>query len=300
MIDLLAKRDIIETVIPNMAVATPRTAGVSGAWSAYTAAITAAALATLCPGGFILCGMYVFDYFQVANAAIGTQFALVSIQVATGAAGAEVPIAEGHGVLAIAPGATATDAIAIATGSTVFFEPQFIPASTRLAVRATNSSGQAVYLGVYLFGYDARYFGSPLKEVKELQYIRGLLAPTVGSVSYPSGAMTNVTGNASAWVYGAATQFIASAATDLLIVGMASVTTTGKSAQAQIGIGAAGSEQWMSKVGLPVWSVAPGPVADSYLPRPLYVKQGEAVSVRVACNGVNIVIPIALKGFALK
>ena len=298
-VDLLAKRDIIETLIPNMAAPTARQAGVSGAWSAYTAAITAAALATLCPGGFILCGMYLFDYFQVANAAVGTQFALLSVQVATGAIGAEVPIAEGHGALAIAPGATATDAVAIATGSTVFFEPQFIPASTRLAVRATNSSTQAVYLGIYLFGYDARYFGSPLKEVKELRYIRGLLAPTVGTVSYPSGAQTNVTSGAM-WVYGAPVQFIAAAATDLLIVGAASVTSTGKAAQAQIGVGAAGSEQWMSKLGLPVWSVALGPVADSYLPRPLYVKQGEAVSVQVAANGVNIVIPIALKGFALK
>jgi hypothetical protein len=298
-VDLLAKRDILETIIPSGAAATTKAAGVSGAWSTYSQIITAANLATLCPGGFILCGAYVQEYFA-CKASDGGQVAQWNLQVATGASTFEVPIAEGSNTLVASP-SDATGDVALLGGRTLFFEPVLIPASTRLAYRATTTSARAVLFGLYLFGYDARYFAQPLRAVDELRYIRGLSSLAVGTLTYPSPGVTNVTTAGSNWGgnYGAAVQFIASAASPLLVVGMSGGSSAGHSMQAQIGIGAAGSEQWMSMVGLPDYIAAVGSVFDSYLARPLYAKTGEAVSVRV--TGIaNHTTGVSLKVLALK
>jgi len=296
MIDLLAKRDIIEQIIPHNASPAARNAGVAGAWSAYVQIIAAASLTY----PFILCGAYVFEAFSLAPGD-GTQVGLVNIQVATGALGSEVLIAEGHGGLTqTAP--TLDASTSGWTGRTCFFEPILIPASTRLSYRTSVTSAKTLVTALYLVGYDARYFAQPLKEVDELRYIRGLCSPIQGATVWPSPGTTNVTTGAVAWTYGAAVQFIASAATPLLITGLhgSAALISGIFMQAHIGIGAAGSEQWMSKVGLPVPTGYPGPFCDCYLPRPLYVKQGEAVSVQVGGAGLNKAVGIALKGFALK
>lgn len=295
MIDFLAKRDIIEQIIPSDAPNTVVTSGVSGAWSAYAQVIAAASLTY----PFILCGAYVYSYFSIV-AADGTQVGMLNLQVATGEAASEVPIAEGHSGLLLAPGAN--DSIGGLTGRTLFFEPILVPPTTRLSIRASASSTRALYNGVYLFGYDARYFAQPLKVADELRYIRGLCSPTQGATVWPSPGGTNVTTHAtSGYVYGTPVQFIASAASPLLITGLFGYNSIGSNRiQAKIGIGAAGSEQWMSKVALPVWSVGPGPFCDCYLPRPLYVKTGEAVSVTIAGHVANKITAIALKGFALK
>ncbi len=297
MIDLLAKRDIIEQIIPHNAASVSRPPGVAGAWSAYSQIIAAASLTY----PFILCGAYVWENFGLVPGD-GTQTALLNIQVAIGAAGSEVPIAEGHGGMSLT--APTLDASTIGwTGRTCFFEPILIPASTRIAYRTSVTSAKTMGVSIYLFGYDARYFAQPSKELDILRYVRGLYSPTQGATTWPSPGIINVTTGGAAWTYGAAVQFIASAASDLLIVGLhgsATVVSATRYIQAHIGIGAAGSEQWMSKVGLPVPTGYPGPFCDCYLPRPLYVKQGEAVSVRIGGQETNKATGIALKGFALK
>jgi hypothetical protein len=297
-VDFLAKRDIIEQIIPSDATSVSRTSGVSGAWSAYGQIISAANLTD----PFILCGAYVYEAFAfVGDATVHT--GLMNIQVAIGEAGSEVVVAESHGVLAADP-ADATAAVKVRTGRTHFFEPILIPANTRIAYRASSTDTVSFSTSLYLFGYDARYFAQPLKVVDELRYIRGLCSPTRGATVWPSPGVTNVAGhNTVAWTYGTPVQFIASAATPLLITGLSAVAAiVSNRAQAKIGIGAPGSEQWVSKVGLALQSLIAGPTMDCYLPRPLYVKTGEAVSVMIASSNVSVasITGIALKGFALK
>jgi len=305
-VDFLAKRDIIEAIIPIDAVAITRISGVGGAWSSYAILITAANMNTYFPGGFILCGAYVHEAFTLAGGD-GIQAGFLNLEVASGAAGGEVPIAESHGMLELAPGMN--DSITGMTGRTHWFEPILVPTNTRLAYRVSTPAAKAVNASAYLFGYDARYFGQPLKAVDELRYIRGLCSPTKGATVFPNLGGTAVTTHpTTAWLYGTAVAFdldIAGggtvAVTPLLITGLASYAVTiSNRVQAKIGIGAAGSEQWMSKVGLALAVGYPGPLMDAYLPRPLYVKTGEAVSVQIAGSIANTVTNIALKGFALK
>ena len=294
-VDFLAKRDIMEQILPEDTFPVTRTSGVSGAWSAYGQVIASLA------NPFILCGAYISEVLTIA-VADGAQAGQVNVQIVTGAVSSEVLIAEGHGGLALYPGLTATDVVAGWTGRTIFFEPKLIPAGTRLAWRVSASSAKAVKCVMYLFGYDARYFAQPLKCVNELRYIRGCCSPTQGATVWPVPGATAVSTHAiTAYAYGTPVQFIASAASPLLITGLfgSGTANADNHPQAQIGVGAAGSEQWMSKVGIVGTVTYVGPFCDCYLPRPLYVKTGEAVSVRIA-GQANRTINVALKGFALK
>jgi len=300
-VDFLAKRDIIEAIIPVDATSVNKTSGVSGAWGTYGILITAANMTTLFPGGFILCGAYVTEIFALTGAET-MQSGVLNLQVSKGDAGSETPVAESHGCLYVNPPQADEESAMGLTGRTHFFEPVLIPTGTRLAYRATSSVAKAFDLSVYIFGYDARYFGQPLKAMDELRYIRGLCSPTKGATVWPVGALTAVTTHATtAWLYGTAVNFEPHADSPLLITGLVGAAIVASNrVQAKIGIGAAGSEQWMSKVGLPCYLSTPGPLADCYLPRPLYVKIGEAVSVQIAGSIANTVTNIALKGFALK
>lgn len=304
-VDLLAKRDIIEDIIPSGAISLTQVSGVGGAWSTpYKIIITAASMTALYPAGFILCGAYVFEAFTLLGGD-GTQAGFLNLEVAAGPLNSEVPIAESHGILMLAPGAT--DQISGMTGRTHFFEPILVPTATRLAFRVSTPAAKALTTSVYLFGYDARYFAQPIKAVEELRYIRGLCSPTKGATVFPSLGGTAVTTGA-AWVYGAAVAFdldIAGggtvAITPLLITGLAGYATAiSNRIQAQIGIGAPGAEQWMSKVGLALAVGYPGPLIVCHLPRPLYVKTGEAVSVRIMGSLAATATNIALEAFALK
>jgi len=301
MIDFLAKRDIIEQIIPSDATSIGVVSGVSGAWSAYTELITAANLTY----PFILCGVYVYEYFLL-KVVDGLQYGLMNIQVNQGAAGHEGDagnlLAEGHGLMMFYPGTTATDNIQGYTGRTIFFEPILIPANTRISFRTSCSAAKAMRNGFYLFGYNATSFANPTQYIKELRYIRGLCPPSQGSQVWPSPGLTTVITDATtSWVYGSPVQFIASAANPILITGIVGLNTTANNPiQAQIGIGAAGSEIWMSKVGMPGFSTSAAPLGDCYLARPLFVKTGEAVSVKIAGTQHSNSLGMALKGFNLK
>jgi len=303
-VDLLAKRDIIETIIPVAGYpAIGRVSGVSGAWDAYGEIITAADLATLCPGGFILCGAYVLEAFNLVAADVDVaHIGQLNLQVCTGAAASEVLVAESNSVLvAYATVTTATGlSVMTETGRTHFFEPKLIPASTRLSYRTSCSDSKLIRTGLYLFGYDARYFAQPLKAIEELRYIRGLCSPTQGAKVWPSPGATTVTSSTPAGTYGAAVVFEAHADSPLLITGLVgSNDVLSIHGHAQIGIGANPNEQWMSMVGIPC-IVNYFSVGDCYLPRPLYVKTGEVVSVRIATSVATKHLHIGLKGYALK
>lgn len=288
-VDSILKRDIPEEIIPNDASAKTLNSGTSGSWSAWGQI----AASTSMP--FVLCGVYTMEIFQLTTQ--GTQSGVLSLQIGTGGAGAEQVVGEGHGGLLLAPGGT-SQAVTGLKGQTMFFEPILIPSGTRLSVRATNTTTVAVLLGIYLFGYDASKFGLPLSYVREERYVKGLCAPAQGAVCYPSGSLTPVTSGAGVFVYGSWTQFIASASRPTLITGLVGATTTlHRSFQAKIGIGAAGSEVAMSKLGLPGRLGIPGPLCDAYLPRPLFVKAGERVAVQIAAAASSQTLNTGLKGF---
>lgn len=301
MIDFLAKRDIIETIIPINAISKIILAGTSGAWSptGWVNIITSSNLTF----PFILCGAYVYEVMLVAGAD-GVQAATTTLLLSKGTPGHEddagMYIGEGVAGLTITPGATET--VKATSATTMFFEPILIPKSTYISINASSSSAKGCSLGVYLFGYDARYFANPIEYVKELRYIRGLTAAGQGSQVWPSPGVTNVAPNASTfWTYGTPVQFIASAPNPILITGLfGTAGTANQYAQAQIGVGAAGSEVWMSQVGLPCYTSQSGPCGDCWLPRPLFVKTGEAVSVQLEANKNNTYpVGIALRGFNL-
>jgi hypothetical protein len=298
-VDFLAKRDILEDIIPVAANSVVKAAGVSGAWSTYATLITSANMTTYFPGGFILCGAYAAIAFDIIGTD-GVQTGLYNAQVAKGETGAEILVAEGHCGVSLAP-ADATTSVTGKTGGTMFFQPQYIPSATKLTFRSSTTSTKTVYGNLYLFGYDARYFANPIKYIKELKYVRGFCPPTQGTQVWPSPGLTTVSTHATtAWDYGTAVQFIASAASPLLITGLFGLGAAASNhMQAKIGVGAAGSEIWMSRVGLPNAFVYTGPFCDAYLPRPLFVKQDESVSVTVAGTAGRST-GIALKGFYLK
>jgi hypothetical protein len=290
-VDFLLKRDIIEEIVPNLASATPLITGAAGAWGAWEEITAGLAFP------FILCGLYVMEYFNLAAA--GTAGALINIQIGTGAGGAEVVRSESHGNIVLALGKIGTYGL---TGRTHFVEPVVIPAGTRIAVRGSCTSAIAAGASVYLFGYDARYFGLPLSYLgNAARYIRGLESKIQGAQTWPSPGGTAVaSGAAPVWTWGAWVQFIAAAANPIIITGIAAyeLTAANPSMQAQIGIGAPGAEIAMSKAGI-ANRLGFFPFGDSYLPRPLFVKTGESVSVRVAASAALTTFQVGLKGFNL-
>lgn len=296
-VDFLLKRDIIEQIIPEDARSQGGLSGVSDNWSAYFELITAANLTY----DFILCGAYSCEDYPTTTA--GNFLTVTTIQIATGAADSEVPIAEGHVLATVLVAGTITG-LAICTGRTIFFQPTFIPKSTRIACRASSNSTFAVYTYMYLVGYRASQFGLPLKYLSDQSgYIKGLKGVTKASCVYPSPGTINVTSGSPRWTYGSPVEFIASATNPILITGaIACQNTTQNGAQLKICLGSAGNEVAHSKVGFAGISIVSGggPYGDSYLPRPLFVKPGERVSVILASYNANTAYPIALKGFELK
>jgi len=299
-IDLLAKRDIMEVILPLSAAAAAisQTSGVGGAWSTSSQIIPATGTGSI-PWPFILCGAYVLEVLYLT--ASGAAAAQLNLQIRTGAVGSEVLVAESAGVLIAYSSATSN--VYAQTGRTHDFEPKLIPANTRLSMISTSTHATIpVYIGVYLFGYDARSFAQPLKYIDELRYIRGLCAPTQGAQMWPSGGATTVTAHATAGTYGTPVIFEAHADSPLLITGLLGMATNVHShGRAQIGIGANPDEQWMSLVGLPGQINFVGPLCDCRLRRPLFVKTGEAVSVRTTVFDTSYPdMQIALRGCALK
>lgn len=292
-VDNLLKRDIVEVIIPVNTNPPAWTSGVSGAWTSWVQVISNTAVTF----PFILCGAHLTE--GLSTTTTGSVLGHYTLQIGTGAAASEVVIAETSGIVLVSSTPQVDTTTYIISGTTKWFEPVIIPGSTRIAARSSATSATGVSIALYLVGYNATTFGLPLRYIRDWQrYIKGLMAPTQGTVSYPSPGATSVTCNTFATGYGAWVEFIASASKPTLIVGLSGgATSTSGRNQAQIGIGAASSEVVHSKVGLAGRAVWPGPLASSYLPRPLFVKPGE----RVAVNGTGAAstIDVSLMGFEL-
>ncbi|MCJ7676827.1 MAG: hypothetical protein MUO35_03805 [Anaerolineales bacterium] len=274
-------------------------AGVSGAYGSYTNLVAKAS--NTIP--FILCGLYAQIAYSLTTE--GTQSGLMNFQVAIGDSPDEVPIAEGHDSMILAPGyisGTAQSVTGLKAG-TIFVEPVLIPAGTRIVYRAASNLAVAVLTSAYAFGYDARYFAQPLRVVDELRYMRGLCSPTKGATVWPAIGGTAVTSHATPYAYGTWVPFIDPATSPLEVTGLIALQiTSNTSGQFNIGIGApGGGEIAMSRCGTPS-RIGHFLYGDCYLPRPLYVKTGESVSVQAATGasgGITIAL-VAIRANVLK
>ena len=207
----------------------------------------------------------------------------VEYEIATGAATSEVPFASfilQSEKFISNPGAS-TQAIA-ALSQTVRIGPKLIPSGTRIAHRGRMSLADTDcndILGVYLAGYKGGQvppFYSPYSHRAHLTGIH-----SAQSKNTPSGSRLGVTESAFVSGYGAWTEVIASAASDLFITGISkSLSTVGaKHHYFEIGVGAATSEVPIGRMGLPSSTVANS--NQQWFPYPLLVKKGERVAIRV-------------------
>lgn len=298
MINLLLKRDVIETIIPTAGVAITRLSGVSGAWSAYGELISAANLTY----DFILCGAYLYE--RLFSASSGLSATCCTYQVATGEAGSEVPIAEDRTMMSLYE-ATVGDGMMSFRGSTLLFPPMLIPASTRLSYRNSSDSAVAQRGSLYLVGYKATDWGLPLTYLKDsIAYMKGLAVVAKGAVCYPALGKTTVTTGNPAWTDGAAVELVASATSPTLITGAHGVgvatATAGLCAHAKICIGSVGNEKDHSEVAFANAASQVGPLGASVLPRPLLVKTGERISVIAHGSVAAKNVGVSLQGFELK
>lgn len=294
-VDLMPKRNFIETVLPVLAGPVYPNAGVGGAWGAWVQVIPAAGAGSIA-FPFVLHGAYLTEQFTLFT--ISTNVAEYHFQVGIGAAGFEVPIAQGAanlvGILSFVFAANAT----IIATKTMWFEPVVVPAGTRIAVRAWGSAAIAIQFGTFLVGYDASNYELPaeLMSRPHERYIKGISSPVQGANCYPNPASTPIV-PAAAPAWGVWTVWIAAAANDILMTGVASVESAiGSYAQVQIGIGPAAAEVAGAQVGLAGRTF--GPVGASYLPRPLFVKQGERVALRAMSP--TAILDMVLMGHEVK
>jgi len=288
---LLLKRDVLEQIYPADSSGITRLSGVSDAWSDYGQIIASL------PNDFILCGAYVYSRFSLT--AEGTLVAMYSIRVAEGAGGSEVPLFEGQGVLGLAPGGTAQSIQGI-SGITILCQPQLVPSGQRLAYCASTNVATAVSLCIYLFGYNAAEWALPLSHLRDWNlFVKGLMAQTQGTKVYNQ----TVVSGSTTWTYGTPVEYIASAANPLLIAGAAVVPGTvgaGENAQFQVCLGASGSEVGKSRFAAPAPTGALSPCGVGVLARPLFVKTGERVSVKVESKGATKNFLVGLQVYELK
>ena len=206
----------------------------------------------------------------------------VEYEIATGAATSEVPFASfilQSEKFISNPGET-TQAIA-AIGQTVRVGPKLIPSGTRIAHRGRMSlsvTDSNTILGVYLAGYQGGKvppFYSPYSHRAHLTGIH-----SAQSKNTPSGSTLAIVESAFASGYGAWTEVIASANSDLFITGISKAlsTTLAKHHYFEIGVGAATSEVSIGRMGLPSSTVANS--NQQWFPYPLLVKKGERVAIR--------------------
>jgi len=204
-------------------------------------------------------------------------------EVATGIAGSEVAIGRFTDAFVgsiVLPGVN-TQAY-LTFGRTLPLGPRVIPSGTRLShrVRVSNGAAFVVEMYAYLGGYDGGA-APPLDTVYALQdHLQG--DHNARTVTQPSGATLSIMGAAFP-NYGPWTPVLASAPQDLLIWGAArrpSVISGGNvSMYMEIGVGAAGLEQPIGRVGFPGGASSSTNLEQLY--RPAKALQGERVAARL-------------------
>lgn len=277
-------REFLPTMIPNNATAAVVNSPAAAAWtwSAYSQ-ITAGYASAFTPVALHMTG----QFNDLVTAAVSL---LVEYEVATGAAGAEVPYATYHHCLNMGmsnPGASTT-AFGI-FGETFPMGPTPIPASTRIAhrIRISNvNTNGTVGLSIYLAGFVGGDVPVGYRPYDVDPHWRGIHS-AVSRVA-PGGSMLAVTPGA-AWAYGSWVQAIASAAKDLLVTGVIrgdDTTILGAHMYAEVGTGAAASEVSRGRVGFPVRTY--GAVGLQRFLRPIFVKNGERVALRAAGSAATV------------
>ena len=210
----------------------------------------------------------------------------VEVEVATGAAGAEVPY--GTVCLVFTTSLFVADSAPFLNfGLTLPLGPTLVPSGTRLAARCRQSQTQAnvgTTVRIYVTGHHTPVPASDATYGLD-SYLGGSYA--AGSIVTPAGATLAVPTLAYP-NYGAWTQVIASAARDSLVRGVsydqgAAATNLGR--HMQFGIGAAGAEVPYSLIGLPAGSTTGCGI--QLLRRPLLLLAGERLAVRQSGGGLT-------------
>ena len=270
-----AKRDGVPGIIvPQNAAAPAGTPGLSYAWGAWAPITAGLAFPFVLSGAFIHPGIVCLA---------GTAFLQHDTQweIGQGAAGAEVPIASGQVVRAFANPSPNTLNIAINHSYTWRCDPRIIPAGTRLAIRWTQSSAVGLLsTSSYLFGYDARAFNPIAGNIDLRRWLSGhRLSPGTMVVPLAAGG-TAVTAGGGAWVFGAWVPMM-TAARDMLVTGVSNEGgALSRYIQGEIALGAPGAEVSEEAFAFPGRLVTWNQVGTIELYRPVFVKAGEAVSLR--------------------
>lgn len=279
---ILPKRGNIEKVYPFDTSAHSKSTGATGAFGAYTQIVASTT------ADFVCTGVYTNVVFSEAAASVSGAVPY-QMQIATGVAASEVPFGSLGGAAGVQYGHNASNA-QLGMAQLHRIPPTLIPAGSRLSCRAMALAIHLLLVGIYVVGYEpTRGFALPRPwgiDDDNLEYYQRAMK-TAGSELAPSGSFTAISSHATvAWSYGTTVEYIASAATDILVTAVLTNIVTPVSVSTheviEIGIGASGSEVWSALVALPCFVNTPGPGGGELeLPRPLYVKQGERVACRM-------------------
>ena len=263
----------IEVIYPNLGNDLAQTPGQSWAWSTYNSTTLPAYPTTLV-------GLQVG---MVASIPVSTSvFDEIEIEIATDPSGTPVKI---HSIPDAIFGSNSNTAssVSVGMGRTYLLSPKTLPASTVLGVRSTEKNAvNTLRFNFYFILYNGNTYSLVLKQPDELRYIKGLT--TSGDITEITVSPTTVAGNATTWVFGSWTQIIASMTKDTLIKGVTygnPSRTTSVNFQGEIGIGSAGNEVSVGAFA-GCRNLSLSAIGSSLLARPVLVKAGESVSLRIA------------------
>jgi hypothetical protein len=204
------------------------------------------------------------------------------IQLATGAAGSEVPFATIPFAIAayLASPGSSTQAF-LGVGRNYPIAPKLIPAGTRIAVRSRMSVSNTyatAYTRVYVIGYP----GGAAPAGFSTYTLRGQQTGIQKGISkvIPEGSTLDITPGANNW--GDWTEVIENAPSELLIRGVAvspGYQSTVNWGIMELGIGPAGSEVTKARLWFPTIYYCNAHY--QYMTRPLLVKPGERLAARI-------------------
>jgi len=286
-----------DQLVPDGALATVLNSTFSDAWPAnYTQISSGLGFPFVLLG--ILCSRH------AATTAAGFTAAISRIQIAIGASGSEQPIAGGAIDALFNIGTAGTQRMA-ASGY-IPVTPVEIPASTRIAGRATTSAAAGAWtIGIYLVGYRPdtggerimRHYGS----LDEQAFFEGRMARENQAYIYPTPlTRVAVTAGGTTFTYGAWAEVIAAGAIAHPIYVNAiqflhTVGASNESLQWELGVGAGGSEQTIALTGSPRAGSSTflyGTVAP--FARRTFVPPGQRVAVRMMALTASLAVDAGL------
>jgi len=274
----------MQIIGPRFAVDVLSTPGVNSVWGNYASIIAAVA------GNWWVLGAYV----RTMGFASAGMTAHSQVQLATGAAGFEVPFATiGEAFSFLAPAATGSN---VFFSRTFLFPPQYIPNATVVRFRSTvDQAGTVVRTWVSLFGIPVPFYDRPNTLHRPEGFRRGrtglgasqamadmMLVPdplTYTTVTLGGAAFGN-------WV----TALTAAAQTQpLLVTGVKlcgpDATLLGHPALLEIGIGEAAAAVGIEEVKFCNSANMGMPVGLLELWRPIYIPPGSGLSLRGGTTG---------------